>query len=369
MPAPFPQARPNGRILEDAPSGFAVWFSRRQPRIVTADIWEFFAHLIGQRLEGPRQTEAYAYVDQARDFFDTATNCRIGSKPLLYYYSFLNLAKMTLALRGVPLPIGAFHGITESRRNTERQRLRFEGQFVRMQAASPDRSRVFTEFVRLFGGRVGSGREYRIRDLLGQIPSIHRTFTRVTGRRSAFVPIKETRVLHDGSQIWVRLILDGQDKDVKETLPRVRRRRAFQRVLRRVTPDADGTQKGHVWFESEAIAGRRGAGIDQAMRKVAASLKTVGIRTLLTVSGEGYRCYFWTGEPREALPLLPAGYAVMFYLGSITRYRPNEFDTVISGGHSWLVHEFLATQPLQFCYGLASYLAGTDVVRPFATAQ
>src|SRR5260370_1128171 len=239
MPAPFPQARPNGRDLEDAPSGFAAFFSRRQPRIVTADVWEFFAHLIGQQLEGARETEAFAYVDQATDFFDAAADSRIGSKPLLYYYSFLNLAKMTLALRGIRLPVPAFHGIKESKRNTERERLRFEGQFVRMESAAADRSRIFPELVRLFGHAVSSAREYRVRDLLGQIPSIHRTFTRVTDHRSAFVPIKQTRVLHDGSHVWARLILDGKDKHVRETLPLVRTRRAFRRVLHRVNPDND----------------------------------------------------------------------------------------------------------------------------------
>jgi hypothetical protein len=119
-------------------------------------------------------------------------------------------------------------------------------------------------------------------------------------------------------------------------------------------------------FETPTVVGKRGAGVDQAMRSLATTVRTIGIRSLLTVSGEGYRCYFWAGEPREALALRPAVYAVMFYLGSITRYRPYEFDAIVSGGYSWLVHEFLATQPLQFSYGLASYLAGIDVVRPFA---
>lgn len=111
MPPPFPPAASNGRALEDAPSGFAAWFSRRQARIVTADVWEFFAHLIGQQLKTNQRDAAYAYVDQARDFFDAAAGCRIGSKPLLYYYSYLNLAKMALMLRRVPLPVVALHGI------------------------------------------------------------------------------------------------------------------------------------------------------------------------------------------------------------------------------------------------------------------
>ena len=238
MPAPFPPARPNGRDLEDAPSGFSAYFSRRQPRIVTADVWEFLFHTIEESLDGARRREADAYVAQAFDFFETAVASRVtGAKPLLYYYSFLNLAKAALVLRGLRLPVPVVHGIKESRRNIQRRRLRFEGQFIRMDAVAPNNSRIFPEFVRLFGGAVSSPREYNVRDLLGQIPSIHRTFTRVTGHRAAFVPIKRTRVLHDGNYVWVRFLVDSLDKDVRETLPLVRRRRAFRRRSSGRPPD------------------------------------------------------------------------------------------------------------------------------------
>jgi hypothetical protein len=43
------------------------------------------------------------------------------------------------------------------------------------------------------------------------------------------------------------------------------------------------------------------------------------------------------------------------------------FDKILSGGYAWVVGELLATYPLQFVYGLASELAGVDVVRPYAT--
>ena len=72
-------------------------------------------------------------------------------------------------------------------------------------------------------------------------------------------------------------------------------------------------------------------------------------------------------EPRQILPPLAAVYAALFYLGSITRYKPDVFDKIIAGGYSWVVGELLATQPLQFLYHLASELAGVDVVLPYAS--
>ncbi len=54
----------------------------------------------------------------------------------------------------------------------------------------------------------------------------------------------------------------------------------------------------------------------------------------------------------------------MFYLGSITRYKPYDFDKIITQRYSWLIGEFLSTQPMQFLYALASHLDGVEVVRP-----
>ena len=63
---------------------------------------------------------------------------------------------------------------------------------------------------------------------------------------------------------------------------------------------------------------------------------------------------------------MAAIHAAMFYLGSVTRYKPEDFDKILSGGYSWIVEEFIATAPVQFLYILASQLAETVVVRPYA---
>jgi hypothetical protein len=59
----------------------------------------------------------------------------------------------------------------------------------------------------------------------------------------------------------------------------------------------------------------------------------------------------------------------MFYLGSLTRYKPYDFDKIVTHEYAWLVGEFLNTQPIQFLYGLASTLDGIEVVQPYAAAR
>ncbi len=122
-------------------------------------------------------------------------------------------------------------------------------------------------------------------------------------------------------------------------------------------------EEGETCFE--AYRGGDYGGIDTALGWLAWNVRRIGVWALLTRDGDRY--YFGAFNKRERLPQLCSMYAAMFYLGSITRYKPYDFDRIVSGRHAWLVNEFLATQPEQFLYVLASTLAGVEVVRPLAS--
>jgi hypothetical protein len=157
------------------------------------------------------------------------------------------------------------------------------------------------------------------------------------------------------------LVFARSDKDAN-AISEVRRRPYFREVLtQKLSPVSD-----EIWFETQPTTGQR-RGIDPAIRRLSVALQTLHLATILT--NQGYRYYVCSVSPRDWLPSLAAGYASIFYLGSVTRYKPDDFDKILSGGYSWVVGELLATYPLQFVYGLASELAGVDVVRPYATVS
>lgn len=56
-------------------------------------------------------------------------------------------------------------------------------------------------------------------------------------------------------------------------------------------------------------------------------------------------------------------YAVMFWLGSLTRYQPVELLALFDGGYGPFFSEFLTTQPSQLLYLLASEFKNQDVAR------
>jgi hypothetical protein len=357
-----PRRARSGELLRTSVAGFPLFVGeRRTPRIITADVWACTRHHIEERkrLSADAKRRALAHLEQASDFFLAANTPHTSSRPLLYFYAFLNLAKVLLVAEGRQVPARMKHGIWDPSENI-RARLRFEGQRVRTEDA--DGKALFPALVQELREDTEpvAPRTYKVLQLLGQVVGIHRAYMRVTQTKPAFVPIRRIDVLRDKTGVWGRFVLDTADRDVWETLPVARK--LFGRALGHVAAEGDA-RDNETWFE--AYEGGDGASIDTSLGWVGYFVRRLGVWGLLT--RHGYRYYFGTFRRTERLPQLCSMYAAMFYLGSITRYKPYDFDRIITGRHAWLVSEFLATQPEQFLYLLASTLAGVEVVRPLTT--
>jgi hypothetical protein len=356
-----------GRPLQSQPTGIPLFFERRSPRLVTADPWAFLRHTAAEYLDAPTLGRAIAYVAQAFDFFQAAENPQIGSRPLLFYYSFLNLAKLALLIHRVPIPLRLRHGIEDPAANTT-HRLRVAGQQVRANRLSTNHTELFPEFWELLGGDASSPRTFRLLDIFGQVPTIHRTFTRVTGRRTLLMPISRIEALKDDTHVWLRIALRRRDRDVELALPGIRRRTNFRSTFQQVASprSADGSTE-EIWFETSPIPGRRRA-VDTALTNLSSSLFRIPFSAILTAR-TGYRMYVVDIAPNDWLHPLIAIYSAMFYLGSVTRYKPDVFDKILGGRYAWIIHEFIATAPAQFLYILASVLADAEVLQPYGVLR
>jgi len=356
----LPQAS-SGGLVNNAPTGFPLFFNKREPRIVTADAWSVFEHVVTNQLDGKRKSTALSYVEQAFDFYEAARSTEIVSKPLLYYYSFLNLIKTALLIRKVHFAARPKHGISDPLSN-ERTRLRMEGQTIRIPAAASNRSELFPEFIRILGGGASRSRNIKVLDIFAQIPSIHRTFVRITKRPVLFLPVKCFEVRRNQKGIWARVIVRKNDEDVKTTLSNLKKRTKFRQCLHQ----KDTENQDEIWLETDFEVGERRA-VDSAIKRLALRLCALGVSSIL--DSAGYRFYFCNLDPKRRLPSLAAAYAAFFYLGSVTRYKPDVFEKILSGKFGWIIWELIGTQPVQFLYTLASELIGVDVVRPYAAIQ
>jgi len=55
---------------------------------------------------------------------------------------------------------------------------------------------------------------------------------------------------------------------------------------------------------------------------------------------------------------------LFFYFDSVTRYRPHVYDEILSGIYGPFINEFVASQPDQLLYLLASEICEREVAKP-----
>ena len=82
---------------------------------------------------------------------------------------------------------------------------------------------------------------------------------------------------------------------------------------------------------------------------------------------EGYRRYYLhltpPSEPSRQ-PQVAAIWMLIFFFGSVVRYRPQAFATMTRGRYGAWINDFVAAQPEQLLFMLASDIARREVTKP-----
>lgn len=337
---------------------FPLYFDGRQPRAITSNPWAFVTDYLSERLDATNRRRGMAYVDQAYEFFEAARTYAKKSRPLLLYYSYLNLAKAVLVAKGVNLPLSAKHGISDPRINVK-ENLKLGGQKIRIESRAQDNSNIFPELAHLLDGDHLIGKSHHVIYWFGWVPSIHRTFSEVMDYYECLLPIDKLEVLYDNGYVWTRIYFGRGDKNKESLRKEIIKKNGFRKVFHQV----DVSDNTNYCYESIREKGRTKA-IDQALNRLAKKVRSIGLTGILTTNG--YRLYFGysRGEPFVPGPL--AAYGAVFYLGSLVRYKPQDFETLVCGKYRWIIEEFLETEPSQFVYQMAALLSGREVTRPTA---
>jgi hypothetical protein len=104
---------------------------------------------------------------------------------------------------------------------------------------------------------------------------------------------------------------------------------------------------------------------DRVMALVA-SIRPLLWRIVSAVPGSSYRRYYLYLCPPggDRASQIEAMWALMFYLGSVVRYRPHRFDEITNGPYGPFADEFIAVQAEQLLYLLASEICRRKIARP-----
>jgi len=291
-----------------------------------------------------------SYIRQSIAFFEGAETLRYRSSPLLYYYSFMNLVKAITFLRDPTFPFGHIHhGLIPSRKNGV-----LANHFVTVAGSG-----VFPRFYsQLTGNIVQSHSKLTIKALLGYVSAISFEYTHLNFGQVRYSGCRYAIVRFHGEQefravLVVTRLAQSYDTQLSRmlskgfteiTLDQVFLVNAFNLApaempffscweSRATFPSPDGRS-----VPSQLV-------VNATMTALSDHVSFVPIANwpILFVLNLKLR------TPRQLIMNeIFAIYAVMFFLGSLVRYRPEILESMLATKDAWLIESFIRSAPIAF---------------------
>jgi hypothetical protein len=361
--------------IKARPIAFSYWPTYKTNRryglhshVYASNPWALIHVSVRDRCPASARDEATASLEQAEFFYRSAVGAREwAAKPLPLYYCFMNLAKAFALTQGTqPTFDRAQHGISEQLGAGGRELLDAHLDAY-PSPGSNGRLNLFAEFGKALNSPLHSSAKYPLTALLPQVVPGHRLWCDAAGAAERFIAIDSVPFLHNGTtkEVWATLCV------LKDDLARVGKSRSellketkLTGLFREVTGTNDATGRSVVQLEQTAPITYSHRTADK-LAELVASLRPFVWSTATTI--QPFRRYYLYASPlSEHAHLLPQAlciYAITYYLGSITRYRPQHFPKILAGDYGEFIQEFLTSQPSQFLYLMASDFAKRDVAR------
>jgi hypothetical protein len=332
--------------------------------IYTADPWSVMASSLEGECRVDELATAQSFVRQAREYFRASDDAAIiEAKPLLYYYSFLNLGKALSMARRRPGLIGWIgHGVSHHYVAGES----LGTAKLTVHRGSATRGSAFGELHHALSGKAMTTavQVVPVSDLLPQLVVGHRMWIEASGRRERFVSIDHLRLVEDkpNNAIWMVLEIEKgrlvrRNRGVSETLTESGLSSQF-----RVVKDAMRGELTLRRFEQIAPVTYTHRAADNVM-DVLGMVKPFLHRTI-TAAPPYRRYYLYLCPPsEERIEQMLVSYLLMFFLGSLSRYHPDYLLKILDGPYGTFFREFLTTQPQQMVYAFASELKRQEVSR------
>lgn len=375
--AKTPAARTGQRVsIKGKPLPFSYWpmykGTRRyglHSRLYVTNPWAVIEGSIKQRCLAISRAEALASARQAEQFFKASREAQLwASKPLLTYYSFLNLAKAyALTRRQQTTYDKAQHGLSES--------IKAGGQelvdSVLTAYPSPNHKGIaqgFSEFLQAVSGSgVTQAVTFEVKALLPQIVTGHRLWCDAAKEDERFLAIDSIDLMENAQQktLWIDFRI-GEDSlsalDLTHSALLTKSRLAQGWADVQGSEDSNGRRM--LRFQQKAAL-KYSARPSDEIPNLIKSVRPYIWSTVTTFQPfrKHYLYFCPAAEHDQVLPQLVSIYAVFYYLGSVTRYRPQQFDTLLNGPFGEQLQEALTNVPNQFLYLMASEFAQREVTR------
>lgn len=363
----------NGNILKikHQQLEFSPWSmkksSRRfglQPRIFISDPWGIIQNSIENNCSNTSKTAALSFCEQAKDYFRAASVSGIvAAKPVLLYYSMLNVAKAFVLMKGVQSSYGdkAHHGLAEY--------IQAGGHDLKDSVLnaypSGKKVNVFDDFLKALNNGKGltTRSQYELKYLIPQIVQAHRLWCSSSNQEERFIPIYKINIMQNSvsKTLWLDLLVYDDELHTKTISHKQFLKEAslnFQET--KSNEEINGRKIIHFeQIDTIHYSGRPSDKVPELVSSIRNNLWT----TVLSVPP--YRKYYTylspSSESNHRLPQIASLYAVFYYFGSITRYRPYNFEQILTETYGGYIRELIETVPNQFLYLLASEFCEQEI--------
>ena len=312
-------------------------------KLIISDIWSFWDYII--KKNSRNKPFLNSLLEQAKNFYISAENSPIKSKPLLYYYSFLNLSKIILSLENEYGANDIFmHGIKEINNG------KFSLSEIKIQEKKTNIKNVSYELMEIFGDNLPSTSfKIKVKDILVHCVGIHRAYSEIyNNQKEVFLRLEKPVLYKDGrNMIFKSKINSCTSQDYTDLI----------HLGYPIINENDN------YFLEVSIQTARNDKTRQDYFNLSKKIRDYGVWYF--VGNNGYTLYI-SKHNNHRYNIESIIYNTMFYLGSITRYHPHLFDKIFDDKEQWLMSEFLETQPKQYLYLATANVLGQNVLKAYA---
>lgn len=310
--------------------------------VLTSDPWEF----VDLWLRRGGHSDAAFYWNQAHHFSDATSRLPPISSPLTAYYSILNATKALLLVQNQTF--SDQHGVTGYRIPGQTS---LTNEMVRFK-----RGGVLAALCTYLGEPVPSSIDYCLKDLLFNLPFIHRAFTLTYSSSSElFIPVRHPRFVRkvSSTEAWFAADIQGGRYQSKHTVNKLDA--AFE--LDEGLPTEQWTIRLQKRFKWSTKATDKSDNIDRLVnyhRRVRSFASYIrGSTRLWYIKRTGV-----VGTiSRQPMSLM---FAATHRLSEMARYSPIALEKHFTCQHNWLLTEFLTMVLDQFMDEMASEITGHE---------
>lgn len=337
------------------------------PFALTSDPWHYLKAWLKKQISVFKRTtdgklklqKALYFAELAESFQKAADVTVLPTKGTLTYYSVLNLVKAFLLTRGYDLETAVeYHGLSLPPDK--------EVELKVSSATNGNGINIFHEFAKEMGCHVQPGSIISLDEMIGEIVEVHEmcfNLGKLTTRKRKFLPIEMRIVTNKPKRNRLTYEVSFEKKNSKLMRTEKFNVGVLSTLLEK--QEEDPLRKdSHIYLAKTKLnfTNTSDSSWKNNYKILCEEIELLNVASMLT--RQGYR-YYLNLQPASLKPNVYF-FSLMFYIGSVARYRPSLNESILQGDYSAILNEVMSTCPKQFLYHMVSKITKKVCAVPMA---